>query len=161
MKKKSIFLVFLILVTVAMISVGCERESNTTTDIDDTIVTQAKIEGQWLYVAQDTIKVLYDISYEKEGYVIVAMQNKGVANKFNLPEDTYLYHSNTLMHRIKIIKKDETSGTIVQPDYDDALFVHYSELTPSSVVLQNERETMRCKAAPERIKIVDVATLQN
>ncbi len=158
MKKKSVFLVFLILVTIAMVPVGCEREPNTTTD---TIVTQAKIEGQWLYVAQDTIKVLYDISYEKEGYVIVAMQNKGVANKFNLPEDTYLYHSNTLMHRIKIIKKDETSGTIVQPDYGDALFVHYSELTPSSVVLQNERETMRCKAAPERIKIVDVATLQN
>lgn len=151
MKKKSVFLVFLILVAVAMVSVGCDKQN----------VAQAKIEGQWLYVAQDTINVLYDISHEKEGYVIVAMQNKEVANKFNLPEDTYLYNSNTLMHKIKIIKKDDTSGTIVQPDYDDALFFHYSELTTSSVVLQNERVTMNCKAAPERIKIVDVATLQN
>ena len=68
------------------------------------------IKRQWLLLNGEDDNVMLDISFTKDGYFIMAEQDEEIAQKHNLPKDTYFIITSNEIVEIKSTSK--TSGVV-------------------------------------------------
>lgn len=127
--------------------------------------------------------VMLDISYTQKGYMITALKIPMLAAMKGLPENTYFYQEESVIignsellstvNKIKIVKKDDTSGEIslaITDDTDtpiDMAKISYKKLGISSVtfstaIFSNDRQIKEAtlETFPERIKLVKIDDIE-
>ena len=127
--------------------------------------------------------VMLDISYTQKGYMITALKIPMLAAMKGLPENTYFYQGESVIignsellstvNKIKIVKKDDTSGEIslaITDDTDtpiDMAKISYKKLGVSSVtfstsIFSNDRQIKEAtlETFPERIKLVKIDDIE-
>ena len=127
--------------------------------------------------------VMLDISYTQKGYMITALKIPMLAAMKGMPENTYFYQGESVIignsellstvNKIKIVKKDDTSGEIslaITDDTDtpiDMAKISYKKLGVSSgifstSILSNDRQIKEAtlETFPERIKLVKIDDIE-
>lgn len=127
--------------------------------------------------------VMLDISYTQKGYMITALKIPMLAAMKGLPENTYFYQEESVIignsellstvNKIKIVKKDDTSGEIsvaFTDDMDmpiDIAKISYKKLGVSSgifstSIFSNDRQIKEAtlETFPERIKLVKIDDIE-
>lgn len=127
--------------------------------------------------------VMLDISYTQKGYMITALKIPMLAAMKGMPENTYFYQGESVIignsellstvNKIKIVKKDDTSGEIslaITDDTDtpiDMAKISYKKLGVSSVtfstaIFSNDRQIKEAtlETFPERIKLVKIDDIE-
>jgi len=127
--------------------------------------------------------VMLDISYTQKGYMITALKIPMLAAMKGLPENTYFYQGESVIignsellstvNKIKIVKKDDTSGEIsvaFTDDMDmpiDMAKISYKKLGVSSgifstSIFSNDRQIKEAtlETFPERIKLVKIDDIE-
>ena len=127
--------------------------------------------------------VMLDISYTQKGYMITALKIPMLAAMKGLPENTYFYQEESVIignsellstvNKIKIVKKDDTSGEIslaITDDSDtpiDMAKISYKKLGVSSgifstSIFSNDRQIKEAtlETFPERIKLVKIDDIE-
>lgn len=127
--------------------------------------------------------VMLDISYTQKGYMITALKIPMLAAMKGMPENTYFYQGESVIignsellstvNKIKIVKKDDTSGEIslaITDDTDtpiDMAKISYKKLGISSVtfstaIFSNDRQIKEAtlETFPERIKLVKIDDIE-
>ena len=127
--------------------------------------------------------VMLDISYTQKGYMITALKIPMLAAMKGLPENTYFYQGESVIignsellstvNKIKIVKKDDTSGEIglaITDDTDtpiDMAKISYKKLGVSSgifstSIFSNDRQIKEAtlETFPERIKLVKIDDIE-
>lgn len=127
--------------------------------------------------------VMLDISYTQKGYMITALKIPMLAAMKGMPENTYFYQGKSVIignsellstvNKIKIVKKDDTSGEIslaITDDTDtpiDMAKISYKKLGVSSgifstSIFSNDRQIKEAtlETFPERIKLVKIDDIE-
>ena len=127
--------------------------------------------------------VMLDISYTQKGYMITALKIPMLAAMKGLPENTYFYQGESVIvgnsellstvNKIKIVKKDDTSGEIsvaFTDDMDmpiDIAKISYKKLGVSSgifstSIFSNDRQIKEAtlETFPEKIKLVKIDDIE-
>ena len=127
--------------------------------------------------------VMLDISYTQKGYMITALKIPMLAAMKGMPENTYFYQGESVIignsellstvNKIKIVKKDDTSGEIslaITDDTDtpiDMAKISYRKLGVSSgifstAIFSNDRQIKEAtlETFPERIKLVKIDDIE-
>ena len=127
--------------------------------------------------------VMLDISYTQKGYMITALKIPMLAAMKGMPENTYFYQGESVIignsellstvNKIKIVKKDDTSGEIsvaFTDDMDmpiDMAKISYKKLGVSSgifstSIFSNDRQIKEAtlETFPERIKLVKIDDIE-
>lgn len=127
--------------------------------------------------------VMLDISYSQKGYMITALKIPMLAAMKGMPENTYFYQGESVIignsellstvNKIKIVKKDDTSGEIslaITDDTDtpiDMAKISYKKLGVSSgifstSIFSNDRQIKEAtlETFPERIKLVKIDDIE-
>ena len=127
--------------------------------------------------------VMLDISYTQKGYMITALKIPMLAAMKGMPENTYFYQGESVIignsellstvNKIKIVKKDDTSGEIslaITDDSDtpiDMVKISYKKLGVSSgifstSIFSNDRQIKEAtlETFPERIKLVKIDDIE-
>jgi hypothetical protein len=127
--------------------------------------------------------VMLDVSYTQKGYMITALKIPMLAAMKGMPENTYFYQGESVIignsellstvNKIKIVKKDDTSGEIsvaFTDDMDmpiDMAKISYKKLGVSSGVFStsifsNDRQIKEAtlETFPERIKLVKIDDIE-
>ena len=127
--------------------------------------------------------VMLDISYTQKGYMITALKIPMLAAMKGLPENTYFYQGESVIignsellstvNKIKIVKKDDTSGEISVAFTDDTDMpidiakISYKKLGVSSgifstSIFSNDRQIKEAtlETFPERIKLVKIDDIE-
>lgn len=127
--------------------------------------------------------VILDISYTQKGYMITALKIPMLAAMKGMPENTYFYQGESVIignsellstvNKIKIVKKDDTSGEIslaITDDSDtpiDMAKISYKKLGVSSgifstSIFSNDRQIKEAtlETFPERIKLVKIDDIE-
>ena len=127
--------------------------------------------------------VMLDISYTQKGYMITALKIPMLAAMKGMPENTYFYQGESVIignsellstvNKIKIVKKDDTSGEIslaITDDMDtpiDMAKISYKKLGVSSgifstSIFSNDRQIKEAtlETFPERIKLVKIDDIE-
>ena len=127
--------------------------------------------------------VMLDISYTQKGYMITALKIPMLAAMKGMPENTYFYQGESVIignsellstvNKIKIVKKDDTSGEISVAFTDDTdtpidmAKISYRKLGVSSgifstAILSNDRQIKEAtlETFPERIKLVKIDDIE-
>ncbi len=127
--------------------------------------------------------VMLDISYTQKGYMITALKIPMLAAMKGMPENTYFYQGESVIignsellstvNKIKIVKKDDTSGEIslaITDDTDtpmDIAKISYKKLGVSSgifstSIFSNDRQIKEAtlETFPERIKLVKIDDIE-
>lgn len=127
--------------------------------------------------------VMLDISYTQKGYMITALKIPMLAAMKGLPENTYFYQEESVIignsellstvNKIKIVKKDDTSGEISVAFTDDTdtpidmAKISYKKLGVSSgifstSIFSNDRQIKEAtlETFPERIKLVKIDDIE-
>ena len=127
--------------------------------------------------------VMLDISYTQKGYMITALKIPMLAAMKGMPENTYFYQGESVIignsellstvNKIKIVKKDDTSGEIsvaFTDDMDmpiDIAKISYKKLGVSSgifstSIFSNDRQIKEAtlETFPERIKLVKIDDIE-
>lgn len=127
--------------------------------------------------------VMLDISYTQKGYMITALKIPMLAAMKGMPENTYFYQGESVIignsellstvNKIKIVKKDDTSGEIslaITDDMDmpiDIAKISYKKLGVSSgifstSIFSNDRQIKEAtlETFPERIKLVKIDDIE-
>lgn len=127
--------------------------------------------------------VMLDISYTQKGYMITALKIPMLAAMKGMPENTYFYQGESVIignsellstvNKIKIVKKDNTSGEIslaITDDTDtpiDMAKISYKKLGVSSgifstSIFSNDRQIKEAtlETFPERIKLVKIDDIE-
>ncbi len=127
--------------------------------------------------------VMLDISYTQKGYMITALKIPMLAAMKGMPENTYFYQGESVIignsellstvNKIKIVKKDDTSGEIslaITDDSDtpiDMAKISYKKLGVSSgifstSIFSNDRQIKEAtlETFPERIKLVKIDDIE-
>lgn len=127
--------------------------------------------------------VMLDISYTQKGYMITALKIPMLAALKGMPENTYFYQGESVIignsellstvNKIKIVKKDDTSGEIslaITDDTDtpiDMAKISYKKLGVSSgifstSIFSNDRQIKEAtlETFPERIKLVKIDDIE-
>lgn len=127
--------------------------------------------------------VMLDISYTQKGYMITALKIPMLAAMKGMPENTYFYQGKSVIignsellstvNKIKIVKKDDTSGEIslaITDDTDtpiDMAKISYRKLGVSSgifstSIFSNDRQIKEAtlETFPERIKLVKIDDIE-
>lgn len=127
--------------------------------------------------------VMLDISYTQKGYMITALKIPMLAAMKGMPENTYFYQGESVIignsellstvNKIKIVKKDDTSGEIslaITDDTDtpiDMAKISYKKLGVSSgifstSIFSNDRQIKEAtlETFPERIKLVKIDDIE-
>lgn len=127
--------------------------------------------------------VMLDISYTQKGYMITALKIPMLAAMKGMPENTYFYQGESVIignsellstvNKIKIVKKDDTSGEIslaITDDSDtpiDMAKISYKKLGVSSgifstSIFSNNRQIKEAtlETFPERIKLVKIDDIE-
>lgn len=127
--------------------------------------------------------VMLDISYTQKGYMITALKIPMLAALKGMPENTYFYQGESVIignsellstvNKIKIVKKDDTSGEISVAFTDDTdtpidmAKISYKKLGVSSGILStsifsNDRQIKEAtlETFPERIKLVKIDDIE-
>ena len=127
--------------------------------------------------------VMLDISYTQKGYMITALKIPMLAAMKGLPENTYFYQEESVIignsellstvNKIKIVKKNDTSGEIsvaFTDDMDmpiDIAKISYKKLGVSSgifstSIFSNDRQIKEAtlETFPERIKLVKIDDIE-
>ena len=128
--------------------------------------------------------VMLDISYTQKGYMITALKIPMLAAMKGIPENTYFYQGESVIignsellstvNKIKIVKKDDTSGEIslaITDDSDtpiDMAKISYKKLGVSSgifstSIFSNDRQIKEAtlETFPEKIKLVKIDDIEN
>lgn len=127
--------------------------------------------------------VMLDVSYTQKGYMITALKIPMLAAMKGMPENTYFYQGESVIignsellstvNKIKIVKKDDTSGEIslaITDDTDtpiDMAKISYKKLGVSSgifstSIFSNDRQIKEAtlETFPERIKLVKIDDIE-
>lgn len=127
--------------------------------------------------------VMLDISYTQKGYMITALKIPMLAAMKGLPENTYFYQEESVIignsellstvNKIKIVKKDDTSGEIslaITDDTDtpiDMAKISYRKLGVSSgifstAIFSRDKQIKEAtlETFPERIKLVKIDDIE-
>ena len=127
--------------------------------------------------------VMLDISFTQKGYRISALKIPMLASMKGLPENTYFYQGESVIignsellstvNKIKIVKKDDTSGEISVTFTDDTDMpidmakISYRKLGVSSgifstSIFSNDRQIKEAtlETFPERIKLVKIDDIE-
>ena len=127
--------------------------------------------------------VMLDISYTQKGYMITALKIPMLAAMKGMPENTYFYQGESVIignsellstvNKIKIVKKDDTSGEISVAFTDDTdtpidmAKISYKKLGVSSgifstSIFSNDRQIKEAtlETFPERIKLVKIDDIE-
>lgn len=127
--------------------------------------------------------VMLDISYTQKGYMITALKIPMLAAMKGMPENTYFYQGESVIignsellstvNKIKIVKKDDTSGEIsvaITDDMDmpiDIAKISYKKLGVSSgifstSIFSNDRQIKEAtlETFPEKIKLVKIDDIE-
>lgn len=127
--------------------------------------------------------VMLDISYTQKDYMITALKIPMLAAMKGMPENTYFYQGESVIignsellstvNKIKIVKKDDTSGEIslaITDDTDtpiDMAKISYKKLGVSSgifstSIFSNDRQIKEAtlETFPERIKLVKIDDIE-
>ena len=127
--------------------------------------------------------VMLDISYTQKGYMITALKIPMLDAMKGMPENTYFYQGKSVIignsellstvNKIKIVKKDDTSGEIslaITDDTDtpiDMAKISYRKLGVSSgifstSIFSNDRQIKEAtlETFPERIKLVKIDDIE-
>ena len=127
--------------------------------------------------------VMLYISYTQKGYMITALKIPMLAAMKGMPENTYFYQGESVIignsellstvNKIKIVKKDDTSGEIslaITDDTDtpiDMAKISYKKLGVSSgifstSIFSNDRQIKEAtlETFPERIKLVKIDDIE-
>ena len=127
--------------------------------------------------------VMLDISYTQKGYMITALKIPMLAAMKGMPENTYFYQGESVIignsellstvNKIKIVKKDDTSGEISVAFTDDTDMpidiakISYKKLGVSSgifstSIFSNDRQIKEAtlETFPERIKLVKIDDIE-
>lgn len=127
--------------------------------------------------------VMLDISYTQKGYMITALKIPMLAAMKGMPENTYFYQGESVIignsellstvNKIKIVKKDDTSGEIslaITDDTDtpiDMAKISYKKLGVSSgifstSIFSNDRQIKEAtlETFSERIKLVKIDDIE-
>ena len=127
--------------------------------------------------------VMLDISYTQKGYMITALKIPMLAAMKGMPENTYFYQGESVIignsellstvNKIKIVKKNDTSGEIsvaFTDDMDmpiDMAKISYKKLGVSSgifstSIFSNDRQIKEAtlETFPERIKLVKIDDIE-
>ena len=127
--------------------------------------------------------VMLDISYTQKGYMITALKIPMLAAMKGMPENTYFYQGESVIignsellstvNKIKIVKKDDTSGEISVAFTDDTDMpidvakISYKKLGVSSgifstAIFSNDRQIKEAtlETFPERIKLVKIDDIE-
>jgi lipoprotein len=128
--------------------------------------------------------VMLDISYTQKGYMITALKIPMLAAMKGLPENTYFYQEEPILignlellstvNKIKIVKKDDTSGEInlaITDDTDtpiDMAKISYRKLGVSSgifstAIFSKDKQIKEAtlETFPEKIKLVKIDDIEN
>lgn len=128
--------------------------------------------------------VMLDISYTQKGYMITALKIPMLAAMKGMPENTYFYQGESVIignsellstvNKIKIVKKDDTSGEIslaITDDTDtpiDMAKISYKKLGISSVtfstaIFSRDKQIKEAtlETFPEKIKLVKIDDIEN
>ena len=127
--------------------------------------------------------VMLDISYTQKGYMITALKIPMLAAMKGLPENTYFYQGESVIignsellstvNKIKIVKKDDTSGEISVAFTDDTDMpidiakISYKKLGVSSgifstAIFSKDKQIKEAtlETFPERIKLVKIDDIE-
>lgn len=97
------------------------------------------IKRQWLLLNGEDDNVMLDISFTKDGYVIKAEQDEEIAQKHNLPKDTYFINSSYEIIEIKSTSK--TSGVVkIKGEKGEIEDLSYRNLTNKVVIFSAPNE---------------------
>ena len=128
--------------------------------------------------------VMLDISYTQKGYMITALKIPMLAAMKGLPENTYFYQGESVIignsellstvNKIKIVKKDDTSGEISVAFTDDTDMpidmakISYKKLGVSSgifstAIFSKDKQIKEAtlETFPEKIKLVKIDDIEN
>ena len=128
--------------------------------------------------------VMLDISYTQKGYMITALKIPMLAAMKGMPENTYFYQGESVIignsellstvNKIKIVKKDDTSGEIslaITDDTDtpiDMAKISYKKLGVSSgifstAIFSKDKQIKEAtlETFPEKIKLVKIDDIEN
>lgn len=181
-KRNSTLLVAIAILLVAF--AGCKKKEpkgNIEKQWDATPLVEGNIPLPMALVIKG---VMLDISYTQKGYMITALKIPMLAAMKGLPENTYFYQEESVIignsellstvNKIKIVKKDDTSGEIslaITDDTDtpiDMAKISYRKLGVSSgifstAIFSNDRQIKEAtlETFPERIKLVKIDDIEN
>ena len=97
------------------------------------------IKRQWLLLNGEDDNVMLDISFTKDGYVIMAEQDEEIAQKHNLPKDTYFIITSNEIVEIKSTSK--TSGVVkIKGEKGEIEDLSYRNLTNKVVIFSSPNE---------------------
>jgi|GEM_PF-499109 lipoprotein len=128
--------------------------------------------------------VMLDISYTQKGYMITALKIPMLAAMKGMPENTYFYQGESVIignsellstvNKIKIVKKDDTSGEISVAFTDDTdtpidmAKISYRKLGVSSgifstAIFSKDKQIKEAtlETFPEKIKLVKIDDIEN
>ena len=180
-KRNSTLLVAIAILLVAF--AGCKKKEpkgNIEKQWDATPLVEGNIPLPMALVIKG---VMLDISYTQKGYMITALKIPMLAAMKGMPENTYFYQGESVIignsellstvNKIKIVKKDDTSGEIslaITDDTDtpiDMAKISYRKLGVSSgifstSIFSNDRQIKEAtlETFPERIKLVKIDDIE-
>lgn len=97
------------------------------------------IKRQWLLLNGEDDNVMLDISFTKDGYFIMAEQDEEIAQKHNLPKDTYFIITSNEIVEIKSTSK--TSGVVkIKGEKGEIEDLSYRNLTNKVVMFSSPNE---------------------
>lgn len=151
MKRKIFKATLLVAILVSVAFTGCKNNKLT-------------LEGQW--IATD-YEELFDISYTKQGYLIIGFYNAYLHKRYKLKRDDYVYYENNEKYHfpIRIVKTSSKSGKL-EFSSSGYSFISYENLTENSVTIKYalrykdniiERKLMR---TPSKCNLVEYNTLK-
>ncbi len=181
-KRNSTLLVAIAILLVAF--AGCKKKEpkgNIEKQWDATPLVEGNIPLPMALVIKG---VMLDISYTQKGYMITALKIPMLAAMKGLPENTYFYQEESVIignsellstvNKIKIVKKDDTSGEIslaITDDTDtpiDMAKISYKKLGVSSVtfstaIFSRDKQIKEAtlETSPEKIKLVKIDDIEN
>ena len=180
-KRNGILLVAIVILLIAF--AGCKKKEPKG-NIEKQWNATPLVEGDIPLPLSVVIKgVMLDISYTQKGYMITALKIPMLAAMKGMPENTYFYQGESVIignsellstvNKIKIVKKDDTSGEIslaITDDTDtpiDMAKISYKKLGVSSgifstSIFSNDRQIKEAtlETFPERIKLVKIDDIE-
>lgn len=129
MKKRIFSIATLMVVLATVIMTGCNKKES------------PYIKKQWIIKTISQEPQMFDISVTQSGYMIDAGQDSTLAQKANLPKDTYFINASVQI--VEINETSKNSGTIRLKFIDnngdtEEKLLRYSDLTNSSVIFYSE-----------------------
>ena len=181
-KRNSTLLVAIAILLVAF--AGCKKKEpkgNIEKQWDATPLVEGNIPLPMALVIKG---VMLDISYTQKGYMITALKIPMLAAMKGLPENTYFYQEESVIignsellstvNKIKIVKKDDTSGEISVAFTDDTdtpidiAKISYKKLGVSSgifstTIFSKDKQIKEAtlETFPEKIKLVKIDDIEN